>query len=82
VRRDLEGGYVSCTELVNAVICMRFKLGACEYNVYYIQKYPFFTRDVCFALSFAIVRCIVSETFGLRIHITRKNFIALACELL
>lgn len=62
VRRDLEGGYLTCTELVNAVTCMRFKLGVCECSVYYIQKYSFFTRDVCFALSFTLVRCIVSET--------------------
>jgi len=68
LRRDLEGGYVTCTELVNAVTCVRFKLDVCECNVYYIQKYLFFTRDVCFAPSFARVRWIVAETFEKKYH--------------
>jgi hypothetical protein len=62
VRRDLEGDYATCAELVNTVTYTRFKLGVCECSVCYIQKYTFFTRDVCFALSFTRVRIIVAET--------------------
>jgi hypothetical protein len=36
-----EGYYVTCTELVNPVTFMRFKLGVCECSVCCIQKYNF-----------------------------------------
>lgn len=61
LRRDLEGDFVICAELVTAVTCMRLKLGVRECIECYMQKYPFFTRDVCVALSFARVRVVIAE---------------------